>query len=239
VDGWTPEESDDVASGKRRWRAGRRRPQHRGPAWLGTALMVLVVGALATGVYFWLSRQEPADDETTSILVAPGGFQAAIGGNDTITVALEIRNVSDDPVTAVDARIVPPAGLTSVGLGLIKGDAGNTGFALDGDLPPAAPIELGTEAADRNGIIAARFTVDCSALVVSDGPSGEQIFVTIRQGDSLREEEITPPVVGNVAWLTATARRMCLDPVPTETPEPPLPPLPDGGVTPTTDPTPG
>ena len=81
-------------------------------------------------------------------------------------------------------------------------------------------------------MLAARFTVDCAGLMATDGPVGEQIFVVVKQGSEQREEELTPPVVGDLPWLAATARRVCLDPLPTGTPEQPLPPLPDGEVTP-------
>jgi hypothetical protein len=47
-----------------------------------------------------------------------------------------------------------------------------------------------------------------------------------------REEELTPPVVGDVQWLAASAQRVCTDPVPTGTQggDQPLPP--DTGATP-------
>lgn len=207
--------------------------------WGGTVLMVVLVGALATGAYFWLSGSREAGTGATQIIVAPGGFQASIGENQTITVGLEIRNVSDQPVTIVAARIIAPAGLTSLGIGVAPAVEGTIGFALDGDLPESTAIQLGTEATDRNAVIAARFTVDCAGLLASGAPTGEQIFVTVRQGDAQRDEELTPPVVGDVPWLAATARRVCFDPVPTGSPEPPLPPLPDGDVSPTTAAAPG
>jgi hypothetical protein len=158
--------------------------------------------------------------------VAPGGFRASIGANKTITVGLEIRNAADVALTVVAARIVAPAGLTSVKLTVVPVGDENKGFALEGDLPPATPVDLGTEPTNRNGIIAARFTVDCAGLLAAGASTGEQIFVTVQVGKEQREEELTPPVVGDTPWLTATAKRVCLDPISTATAAPPLPPLP-------------
>jgi len=238
VDGWYPEDSDGIGAGRRRMRTGKRRPQRRGFGWGAALLVVAVVGALVAGGYYWLSQSDEPQGPTQAI-VASGGFQASIGNDQTITVGLEIRNVSDAPVTVVAARIVAPAGLTSVGIALAATDDANSAFDLTGDLPASTAIELGTEAAERNAIIAARFTVDCAGLLATDAPLGEQIFVVVKQGSTQREEELTPPVVGDVPWLAATARRVCLDPVTTDVPEQPLPPLPDGEVTPTTNGTPG
>lgn len=195
--------------------------------WGGTVLIAFVVGALAIGAYYWLSGPDEAPAGHTQAIVAPGGFQASISGNDTITVGLEIRNDSASPVTVLSARVVPPAGLTSVAVVVAPAtEEGTIGFSLGGDLPESQPVQLGTEALDRNAVVAARFTVDCDALGATDGPTGEQIFVTVEQDGVQREEELTPPVVGEVPWLTATAERVCSDPVSTEPPEPPLPPLP-------------
>jgi hypothetical protein len=83
---------------------------------------------------------------------------------------------------------------------------------------------LGTTDTERNAIIAARFTVNCAGLLAEGAETGEQIFVTVQVGDEQREEEITPPVVGDEPWLFGTARLACTEPVPTGTPEPPLPP---------------
>ena len=71
---------------------------------------------------------------------------------------------------------------------------------------------LGTDPSNRNGIIAARFTVDCAGLLASGAATTEQIFVTVQVGTEQRVEELTPPVVGDTPWLTATAKRVCLDP---------------------------
>jgi len=58
----------------------------------------------------------------------------------------------------------------------------------------------------------------------------------VKIGNEQREEELTPPVVDEETWLTATAKRACLDPVPTSSGEPPLPPLPATTGSPAPDP---
>jgi hypothetical protein len=196
----------------------------RGRRWIITGVVVVVAAGLAVGGYY-LFRPSGLATLPQQAVVAPGGFRASIGAKNTITVGLEIRNAADVTLTVVAARIVAPAGLTSVKLAVIPTGDGNKGFTLEGDLPAATPVELGTEPTNRNGIIAARFTVDCAGLLATDAATGEQIFVTIQVGGEQREEELTPPVVGDTPWLTATAKRVCLDPIPTGTAEPPLPPL--------------
>lgn len=196
----------------------------RGLRWIIMGVVVIVLAGGAAGGYYLLRPTGLAALPEQSV-IAPGGFRASIGANNTITVGLEIRNAAEVPLTVVAARIVAPAGLTSVKLTVVPSGDENRGFALEGDLPNEGPVELGTAPAARNGIIAARFTVDCSGLLASGAPTGEQIFVTIQVGQEKREEELTPPVVGDTPWLTATARRVCLDPIPTGTAEPPLPPL--------------
>jgi hypothetical protein len=205
-------------------RTGRRRSRMRGLRWIVTGVIVVVVGGLAYGGYLAFRPSGLAALPDRAVL-APGGFRASIGANNSITVGLEIRNAADVPITIVGARIVAPAGLTSVDTTVVPSGDGNKGFTLDGALPPHTPVQLGTDAADRNGIIAARFTVDCKGLTATQGPTGEQIVVTIRVGNEQREEELTPPVVGTAPWLTATANRLCLDPVPTGPAPTPLPPL--------------
>jgi hypothetical protein len=209
--------------GRRRPRDPDRRLANPAVRW---AIFGVVVLLLAGGGIFAYVRTRPTglDALPSAAIAAPGGFRASVGANHTITVGLEVRNVSTQPVTLVSARIVAPPGLTSVNLTVVPTGDGNKGFAIEGDLPPAAPVRLGTEPAERNAIIAARFKVDCANLLASGAPTGEQIFVTIQVGDEQRTEEITPPVVDDTPWLTATARRACLDPVPTATAPGPLPP---------------
>lgn len=205
-------------------RTGRRRSRIRGLRWIVTAVIVVVVGGLTYGGYL-MFRPTGLAALPERAVVAPGGFRASIGANNSITVGLEIRNAADVPVTIVGAKIVAPTGLTSVGITVVPSGDGNKGFTLDGELPPHTPVELGTDAANRNGIIAARFTVDCAGLSATQGPTGEEIVVTIQVGNEQRTEDLTPPVVGTVPWLTATANRLCLDPVPTGPAPTPLPPL--------------
>ena len=205
-------------------RVGRRRSHIRGLRWIVTGVVVVVVAGLAIGGYY-MFRPSGLAALPDQAIVAPGGFRASIGANNTITVGLEIRNAAEMPLTILSARIVPPAGMKSVKLTVVPTGDGNKGFTLDGDLPAATPVELGTDAANRNGIIAARFTVDCASVVAGVAGTLEQIFVTVQVGEEQRVEELTPPVVGDIAWLTATANRVCLDPIPTGSAEPPLPPL--------------
>lgn len=205
----------------------RRRMHRRGRLSLVAVLALVVVVVLAGyGVYAWLTRPTGLAAIPNPAVVAPGGFRASIGANRIITVGLEIRNTAKTELTVTEARVVAPAGLTSVAVTLIAPGVGNQGFALEGDLPASAPVRLGTNGTDRNAIVAARFTVNCAGIAASSGPTGEQIFVTVQLGDEHRVEELTPPVVGNIPWLTATARRACTDPVVTSSPGRPLPPLP-------------
>jgi hypothetical protein len=231
VDGWSTDDADETVPGKRRLRAKRRRTMRRSVAWTIAILVILVLGGGALGLYYWLNRPTGLASLPNPAVVAPGGFRASIGDNSTITVGLEVRSVADDPLTLVEARVVPPSGLTLVGLAIVPPGEDNEGFLLEGDLPSTGPVTLGTTGADRNAVVVARFTVTCAALPPADAPTGEQIFVTIRLGPEQRVEELTPPVVDDLPWLTATAQRVCRDPLPTTTPEPPLPPLPDAGAT--------
>ena len=239
VDGWDSEDPKEIVVGDRRMRVGRRRAGRRPLAVAIAIVLAVAVVGLAVGGYFWFTRPTGLAAMPNPAVVAPGGFRATIGANNTITVGLEVRNTADNPLTLIEARIVAPAGLTSLQLAIIPTGDGNQGFALDGDLPPTAPVQLGTTAIDRNAIIAARFTVDCAGLLASGAATNEQIFVTVQVGDQQRVEELTPPAVGDLPWLTATAQRACLDPVSTESPEPQLPPLPDPTATSSTGATPG
>jgi hypothetical protein len=225
--GWNTDGQDEVVVGKRRMRA-RRRPV----LWTVTVVVVLILAAGAYGAYRWLNRPTGLAATPSPAVVAPGGFRASIGDNNTITVGLEVRSVANAPLTLVAARIVPPSGLTGQEVTIVPPGEGNVGFTLEGPLPASQPVTLGTAGADRNAVVAARFTVDCTALPAPEDPTGEQIFVTIRIGDEHRDEELTPPVVDDVPWLTATALRVCRDPLPTASPEPPLPPLPEVSPTP-------
>jgi hypothetical protein len=224
VDGWSPDDTETIPVGDRRMRVRRRRQGRFRPIVALAAVALLI--AVGLGVYFWLKRPTGLAALPGPAVVAAGAFQAKVGADHTITVALEIRNTTDVPVTVTRARIVAPAGLTQVALSLLPPGEQNKNLALGGDLPPAAPVDLGTNGVDRNAIVAARFSVDCTRLPASDGPTGEQIFVTVRVGTEQREEELTSPVVGDVPWLTATARSACVQPTVSGTFPSPLPPLP-------------
>jgi hypothetical protein len=228
VSSWNPTETEEIVVGRRRMRGGKRRPHREGGRRVsvliaaGAAVLVLlIVGGIAI-----FSGSDGTEKATGPAIATPGGFRATVGNNHTITVGLEIRNVAGEPATVLSARIVAPSGLTQTAITVVPTGEGNQGFAIEGDLPAAAPVSLGIEPADRNAIVAARFTVDCTALLASDAPRNEQIFVTVRVGGVERTEQLAPPVVDNERWLTATARRVCLDPLPTVSAPPPLPPLP-------------
>jgi len=229
--GWNVDDQEEVVVGKRRKRAKRRRAARRPLVWTIVVAVVLVIGGAAYGAYRWFGRPTGLAAAPNPAVVAPGGFRASIGDGNTVTVGLEVRNVADLPLTLIDARVVPPPGLTALEVTIAPPGEGNVGFTLEGPLPAIAPVRLGTDGADRNAVVAARFSVQCDALPPPDAPTGEQIFVTVRVGDEQRDEELTPPVVDDVPWLTATARRVCRDPLPTASPEPPLPPLPDDSPT--------
>jgi hypothetical protein len=224
VDGWSSEEPEEIVVGDRRMRV-RRRIRRRGRLTVTIVLSVVVVlAAAAYGVYNYLDRPTGLAALPNPTVVAPGGFRASVGADSTITVGLEIRNVTDVSVTVIGARIVPPAGLTSQGQALVTPGERNEGFDLNGPLPTSTSVTLGTNGVDRNGILAARFTVSCDALPTA-GPTGEQIDVTVRVGDEERTEALSSPVVNGTPWLTATAKRLCQAPTGTTTPGAPLPPL--------------
>ena len=216
------EADEEITVGRRRRRAKRRREERaRSPKVVIPVTLVLVL-AVAAGAYWWFSRPTGLATLPNPAVVSPGGFRASIGDDHTITVGLEVRNVADGPLTLVGARIVAPTGLTETALSILSPGPENEGFALTGPLPPVSPLRLGTDGLDRNAIVAARFSVNCPTVLASAAATDEQIFVTIQVGPEKREDEVTPPVVGDLPWLTATAQRAC-NPLPDETPEPPLP----------------
>ncbi|MGE5826874.1 MAG: hypothetical protein ACM30G_00720 [Micromonosporaceae bacterium] len=214
-------DSDDNFVGKRRLRPKRRRGERSRARIVVPLVLILLLGG--AGAYWWFTRPTGLAALPDPAVVAPGGFRASIGDDGTITVGLEVRNVTSSALTLVSARILAPPGLTPRGLSLLIPGPENEGFALTGELPDISPVRLGTADQERNAVVAARFAVDCSTVRGSSAPVDEQIFVTIAIGTQQREEEVTPPVVGDLPWLTATAQRACLDPVPTDSPEPPLP----------------
>jgi hypothetical protein len=225
VTGWSTDETDTILVGDRRMRVNRRRRSGRRiNPWAVVGVIVVLVAAGA-GTLFYLNRPQGLDSVDGPAVVAPGGFQAKVGADNTITVALEIRNVTDTEVTVVRARIVPPAGLTQRALTVLQPGEQNQNLNLDGDLPPSSPVTLGTDGVQRNAIVAARFTVDCDALPATTAASGEQMYVTVRLGADQREESLTSPVVDGTPWLAATARSACLRPTETGAPPTPLPPL--------------
>jgi hypothetical protein len=220
------DEQDDIVVGRRRMRAGRRRLPASRLRWPLIGVVVLLL--LGAGVYgvTWLRKPKGLAALPNPAVATPGGFLASIGSGNTITVGLQIRNVANVPVTLTEARIITPSGVSKVTVTLVPTGQDNKGFALEGSLPASAPVRLGTDVADRNAILVARFSVDCAKLPATGAPGGERIFVTVQVDQQQREDELTPPAVGTVPWLTATARRVCTDPVPTTSAKSQLPPLP-------------
>jgi len=207
----------------------RRPPRVRINPWIVVAV-VLGLAVAGVGVYLYSKRPDGLQAIGGPVIVAPGGFQAKVADDSTITVALEIRNVSEEPVTVVGARVVPPTGLQTTAVSVLSPGEHNRNLALSGDLPLSAPVTLGTSGVDRNAIVAARFRVDCATVPATATVSGEQVFVTVRLGADQREEQLTPPVVDGLPWLAATARSACGQASPSsEAPAvpTPLPPLPE------------
>jgi hypothetical protein len=225
---WSSDDTETIAVGDRRMRVRRRRGRAPGIRPVLVIVVLALLVAAGVGYYFWSNQPTGLAALPNPTIVAAGGFQASVGANQTVTVGLEIRNVTDVQVTVVSARIVAPSGLTSLALTIVPPGEQNINFALSGDLPPAAPVTLGTNGIDQNAIVAARFRVTCEALPATNAPTGEQIFVTVRVGTEEREEELTSPVVGTTPWLTATARSACVQPSASGSIPTPLPPLPSG-----------
>jgi hypothetical protein len=220
------EDTETILVGDRRMRVRRRltRRRPRVRPWVVVAV-VAALAAVAVGVAVYATRPRGFEAVDGSAVTASGAFQTKISSDDVITVAMEVRNIADEPVTLVSARLVPPDGLTPLAIALIAPDERNQNLNLDAELPPLVPISLGTEGLARNGIVAARFAVDCDALPPTAGATGERVFVTVRIGDDERQEELTPPVVAGVPWLTATARGACAGPITATTVPTPLPTL--------------
>jgi len=116
-------------------------------------------------------------------------------------VGLEIRNAAT-PVTIVAAKIVPrPSDSTAITV--VPTGEEDKGFTLDVTSPRLARSTR-HRCRHRNGIIAGRFTVDCGGLLAPRPPRrADPRHHPGRYG--ARVEELTPPVVGDVPWLTATA----------------------------------
>ena len=203
------DDSETILVGDRRMRVRRRRSR-RGlvSPWVLVGLLVVLLGA-AAGILVYVNRPQGFDAVEGNAVTSAGGFQAKENGDGIITVAMEIRNVSDETITVADARVIPPAGLTLLAVAIVPPVGPDRNLNLDAELPPSAPFTLGTDGEERNAIVEARFRVDCDALPATSSVTGEQIFVTVRLAGKEREEELTPPVYDGVPWLTATARGTC------------------------------
>jgi hypothetical protein len=218
VGSWEDDDAN-IMVGKRRMRAKKhaeRRPLAR------VLLVIIIVLLVAVGVagYWWLHRPTGLAALPNPAVVAPGGFRVSIEGR-TITVGLQIENTTNQRLTLLGARIIAPAGVKQTALAILPSGTDNQGFALSGALPSATPLTVGS-GADREAVIAARFSLDCKTVLASAAATDEQIFVTIRVGNQSREEELTPPVVDSgddsdtaVTWLTGTARQACTGKIPT------------------------
>jgi hypothetical protein len=190
------------------------------------AIAVIAVLAAAGGAYYWFTRPTGLDALPGQSVIAPGGSLATVGDDSTVTVGLEISNTSDLELTLVRAEITPPSGMIPIRVTIVPTGSGNEGFNLSGELPEPVPITLGTDAPSGNAIVVGRYKVDCDDVLPTTAPTGERILITIQVDDQQRVEELTPPVIGDVPWLTASAHRLCNDPPSTAAPEPPDPPLP-------------
>jgi hypothetical protein len=221
VDAWAPEENLNV--GKRRARPKRRMDEKRPVAWTLRILVVLLVLGLAGGAVWWFSRPSGLVTLPPQALDTPGGFRSEIGDDNTVTVGVTITNTATKPITVDKARILAPPGVKAVAVGVVLAGDENSGFELTGDVPNGGQVTL---APGQAAIIVGRFTVTCGTVIASAEPTDEQIFATVGVDGEAREEELDVPVVGDMPWLTATAQRSCLDPVPTGDPGGPLKPLP-------------
>lgn len=223
MSGWDDggDDDDDIMVGKRRRRAKRRMDERRPGAWIGGTLAVVVLIGLGVAAYIWLNR--PTGLATLpDPAVAAGTYRTQLAeDNSAMTVVLEVRNASEETLTVVAARIVPPPGLTAQALSLGPTGPENEGFQLDNELPAPTAVRLEP---NQSAVLAARYTIDCKALPKANEPPDEQIYVTVRIEEEQREDELVPPAWGELPWLTATAERACKDPLTTATPEPPAGP---------------
>ena len=197
--------------------------ERRPVAWLLRVLAVLLVLGLVGAGVWWFTRPSGLAALPAQALDSSGGFRSSIGEDNTITVGLTVTNTATSPVTVANARIVAPPGIKEVSVGLVPAGGDNQGFELTGKVPDGGSVTIGP---GQNAVIVARYTVTCGTVIASAQPEDEQIFATVRIDGESREEELDVPVVGDLPWLTATAQRTCVDPVPTADPGEPLKPLP-------------
>lgn len=217
---------DDIMVGKRRRRAKRRMDERRPVAWIGGT--VAVVAAIALGVVAYVYFNRPSGlAALPDPAVAAGTYRTRISeDNRSMTVGLEIRNTTEESLTVVAARIVAPRGVKAEALSIVPPGPENEGFQLLDELPAAAAVTLEQ---NQSAVLTARYTIDCKALPKASEPQDEQVHVTIRIGEDQREDELIPPAIGELPWLTETALRACNDPVSTASPGPPNEPQPTGG----------
>ena len=171
AEGWSPDDAETIAVGDRRMRVRRRRQAKIRPL-VATAVAAALIAA-GLGAYFWFKRPSGLAALPGPAVVAAGAFQAKVGPDQTITVALEIRNTTDVAVTVLRARINAPTGLTQTALSLLPPGEQNKNLGLGGDLPPAAPVDLGTKRRPQRhhrGPVQGRR----EQLPSTDGPTGSR-----------------------------------------------------------------
>ena len=69
------------------------------------SIAVLAILGLVAGAIYWFLRPTGLDTLPDQAVIAPGGSLATIEEDNTVTVGLEISNVSDVDLTVVKAEI--------------------------------------------------------------------------------------------------------------------------------------
>ena len=96
MDGWDSEDPKEIVVGDRTMRVGRRRTERR------PFTVSISVGGRDPGrgsrrrrLLLVHPAHRPRRHPPNPAIVAPGGFRATVGADNTITVGLEIRNTAD------------------------------------------------------------------------------------------------------------------------------------------------
>jgi hypothetical protein len=210
VDGWDTQDLEGIVE-RRRMRGGSRRRRSVLSPWVvgGAAVLVLAIGVVT--FLLWPGSNAGIAGLPDQALTSPG-YSARIGANNTVTIALRVRNTTSLTVKLVSATIAAPTGLTRTGLTIVPAGKENEGFDLNGALPPSQQVSLGTTTDTRDAVVAARYTVNCKQLLGSTEITDESISIRIEVDGQQRDEDITAPAVGDKQWLSASAQRVCLSP---------------------------
>jgi hypothetical protein len=232
VDGWDTQDLEGIVE-RRRMRGGsRRRRSMLSPPVIGGGIVALLLVVGVVTYLLWPSHNAGIAGLPDQALTSPG-YSARIGANDTVTIALRVRNTTSLTVKIVSATFSAPAGLTRTGLTIVPAGKENEGFDLNGALPPSQQVQLGTTPDNRDAVVAARYTVNCKQLQASTEITDESITIRVEVDGQQRDEEITAPAVGDQQWLDASAERVCTSPPPTSnTGDQPLSPDAGGHATP-------